>query len=279
MSASCGGWLPLSEGVTYYEHAGPTDGPVVVLVHGFSVPSFVWDRTWPALAAAGWRVLRYDLYGRGASAKPLGRYDLRRFVAQLWELVDALTPARARVALVGYSMGGPIVAGAAAARPERVRGVGLIAPVVAGVNMGWALRALALPGLGPWLMRTVARPRMEQGVRADFHGPADEAYVQRYMAQWHDPGFARALAASVRGGMLGDFRPVFARLGRTGLPVWAVWGAADTLVPPHQLALLRDLVPGLRARQVPDVGHLVHYERADAVNPDLVAWLGELGNT
>ena len=275
MSVPCGGWLPLSEGVTYYEHEGPEDGPVVVLIHGFSVPSFVWNRTSPALAAAGWRVLRYDLYGRGASAKPLGRYDLRRFVTQLWELVDALHPG-ARVALVGYSMGGPIAAGAAGARPERVRGAAWIAPVVTGVAAGWTLYALAWPGLGPWLMRTVARPRMEQGVRADFHGPADEGYVQRYMAQWHDPGFARALAASVRAGMLGDHRAVFAALGRTGLPTAAVWGEADTLVPAEQLHTLRELIPNLAAQTVPDVGHLVHYERPDAVNPFLLKWLRPL---
>ncbi len=272
MSQTCGGWLPLREGVTYYEHAGPADGPVVVLVHGFSVPAFVWDRTVPALTAAGWRVLRYDLYGRGASAKPLGRYDLRRFVTQLWDLVDTWH-AQTRVALVGYSMGGPIVAAAAVARPARVYGVGLIAPVVTGVRAGWALYALALPGIGPWLMRTVARARMEQGVRADFHGPADEAYVQRYMAQWHDPGFARALAASVRAGMLGNFRDTFAALGRTRVPVAALWGRDDTLVPARQLDTLRRLVPALDARLVSGAGHLVHYERAAEVNPVLAAWL------
>ncbi len=268
----CGGWRPLREGITYYETAGPADGSPVVLVHGFSVPAFVWNRTAPALVQAGLRVLRYDLYGRGASAKPLGAYDLRRFVNQLWDLVTWWEPDRP-VALVGYSMGGPIVAGAAVARPERVRRVALIAPVVEGVALGLAMRLLALPVLGPWLMRTVARSRMEAGVRADFRGPADEEYVRRYMAQWHDPGFARALAASIRSGMLGDFRALFAALGRTGLPVAALWGQDDTLVPARQLNALRALVPQLQARTVPGVGHLVHYERAAEVNPWLAAWL------
>ncbi len=271
-AAFCGGWRPLREGITYYETAGPDDGSPVVLVHGFSVPAFVWNRTAPALVQAGLRVLRYDLYGRGASAKPLGAYDLTRFVNQLWDLVAWWEPDRP-VALVGYSMGGPIVTGAAVARPERVRRVALIAPVVEGVALGLAMRLLALPVLGPWLMRTVARPRMEAGVRADFRGPADEEYVRRYMAQWHDPGFARALAASIRSGMLGDFRALFAALGRTGLPVAALWGQDDTLVPARQLDTLRARIPRLQARTVPGVGHLVHYERAAEVNPWLAAWL------
>ncbi len=264
----CGGWLALSEGVTYYEDSGPAENPPVVLVHGFSVPSFVWDRTWPALVRAGWRVIRFDLYGRGASGKPSGPYQLGRFTRQVWEVLDHLAPATP-VSLVGYSMGGPIVAAAAVARPAVVQRVLLIAPVVTGVALGRLWRVLALPGLGPWLMRTVARSRMEQGVRADFHTAADETYVRRYSAQWHDPGFARALASSVRHGMLGDFRGLFAALNRTGLPVAALWGRDDALVPVTQLDALRAQVPSLQAHIVPDAGHLVHYERAAEVN----AWL------
>ena len=39
-------------------------GPLVVLVHGLSVPYYIWDSTAASLAAAGHRVIRYDEYGR-----------------------------------------------------------------------------------------------------------------------------------------------------------------------------------------------------------------------
>ena len=42
----------------------------VVLIHGFSVPYFIWDPTFEALHAAGMNPLRYDLYGRGYSDRP-----------------------------------------------------------------------------------------------------------------------------------------------------------------------------------------------------------------
>jgi pimeloyl-ACP methyl ester carboxylesterase len=51
----------LSNGVVHYELTGSEDAPVVVLVHGFSVPCYVWDPTFEALTEAGFRVLRYDL--------------------------------------------------------------------------------------------------------------------------------------------------------------------------------------------------------------------------
>lgn len=54
----------LSDGTVAYELTGPESGELVVLVHGVSGPMMVWDKTVPALNAAGFRTLRFDLYGR-----------------------------------------------------------------------------------------------------------------------------------------------------------------------------------------------------------------------
>ena len=65
-----GDFIRLSDGYTHYQWAGPEDGQVVVLLHGFSVPYFLWDYVFKDLSEAGFRVLRYDLYGRGYSDPP-----------------------------------------------------------------------------------------------------------------------------------------------------------------------------------------------------------------
>jgi len=63
----------------------------VVLVHGFSVASYCWERTVPALVEAGFRVLTFDLYGRGYSDRPDGPYNLDLFVRQIDELLTRST--------------------------------------------------------------------------------------------------------------------------------------------------------------------------------------------
>ena len=48
-----GQFIELADGLTHYDVAGPETGPVVILVHGFSVPYYIWDTTFAALADAG----------------------------------------------------------------------------------------------------------------------------------------------------------------------------------------------------------------------------------
>src|ERR1017187_5282006 len=59
-----GSFIHLSDGITHYELSGPDTGKLVVLVHGFSVPYYIWDSTFSRLVQQGFRVLRYDEYGR-----------------------------------------------------------------------------------------------------------------------------------------------------------------------------------------------------------------------
>ena len=107
-SLATGSFVELTDGQVHYELAGSGDGPVVVLVHGFSVPSFIWDPTFEELLSQGFRVLRYDLFGRGFSDRPDVDYDGTLFVEQLHELLAELG-IEEPVDLVGLSMGGRYV--------------------------------------------------------------------------------------------------------------------------------------------------------------------------
>ncbi len=173
-----GEFVELSEGVTHYQLGGPDDGVPVVLIHGFSVPAFIWDPTFDALADAGFRVMRYDLFGRGYSDRPRGRYDLARFDRQLVELVSALQLGPA-VAVLGLSMGGAIAVGAADRHPDLVRKLVLIDPAGMPSQMPSGFRILNIPLVGELLMVTVGKHMLVSGLQDGFlqarpDGRADE---------------------------------------------------------------------------------------------------------
>ena len=82
-TGASGKFVKLADGFTHYDVSGPDSGRAVVLVHGASVPYYIWDSTAVALSAAGFRVVRYDRFGFGLS-------DSTMFTRQINELADSL---------------------------------------------------------------------------------------------------------------------------------------------------------------------------------------------
>lgn len=77
-----GKFIKLSQGITHYQLEGPENGEVVILVHGFSVPYYIWDGTYEFLVKNGYKVLRYDMYGRGYSDRPVTVYNKNLYNTQ-----------------------------------------------------------------------------------------------------------------------------------------------------------------------------------------------------
>lgn len=90
---------------TSYDLAGTANAPVVVLIHGLGLTRSVWDGLMPALTAS-YGVLRYDLYGHGASAPAKQEVTLSVFSRQIVRLLDHLDIDQCTVA--GFSIGGMI---------------------------------------------------------------------------------------------------------------------------------------------------------------------------
>jgi pimeloyl-ACP methyl ester carboxylesterase len=266
--------IALSHGDTHYDLTGPTDGRPVVLLHGGSVPMWTWDRQVPALAGAGFRVLRYDMFGRGQSALPAASYDRDLFRAQLLELLDGVGIERP-AALVGFSFGGATAANFTVRHPDRVERLALVAPIVHFDAGNPVVRATRLPLIGASFLRLVVLKKLV--ARASLlwgEGPGTEPYAGLLERQMAREGFDRALLSFMRGDALGDYRETFRALGRSGCRVLLVWGTADTDVPARDIALLRDVIPRAEYVEIEGVGHGSVFRAADRVNQVLLEFLG-----
>jgi pimeloyl-ACP methyl ester carboxylesterase len=266
-----GSYVRLGAGVTHYELAGPKDARTVVLVHGFSVPYFIWDPTFDALTAAGFRVLRYDLYGRGLSDRPDVPYNPDLFDQQLVQLLSALNISEP-IDIVGLSMGGPITVNFATRHPASVRKVGLYDPAYGkGSTPPWQLRA---PLLGDFVMAVLRAPTMPASQRDDFvHPERYPDYFPKYATQMRYMGFRRAIRSTILNFLTVDNTGAFAQLGKNGTPVLLTWGRADTAVPFAVSDDVRKAIPQAEFHAIDDAAHLPFYEHPEIVNPILIEFL------
>ncbi|MCP5040961.1 MAG: alpha/beta hydrolase, partial [bacterium] len=260
----------LTEGRVHYAWHGPENGPITVLVHGFSTPSFVWKGLLGPLTDAGMRVLVYDHFGRGFSDRPHGAYGAARFERQLLELL-ASQGVTGPVDLVGYSMGGAIVTHFSANHPHKVRRVGLIAPPGFPVNVGTTASLLALPIVGDWLMAVIGKQTLlDVMALPENQGRALPDIVERYEEQMRYEGYLRALLATMRDFPLGDMRDQFARVGHHGIPVLSIWGRLDNTVPIENADLLREANPQAEVEVIDNGTHAITYAEPERVADALI---------
>jgi pimeloyl-ACP methyl ester carboxylesterase len=266
-----GKFVRLADGMTHYDIAGPESARTVVLVHGFSVPAYIWDSTATALAAAGYRVVRYDEYGRGWSDRPDVRYDADLYDRQLVQLLDSLH-IHDRIDLGGVSMGGWVTATFVGRHPERVRSLILSDPV-AGTSAA-ASGMFYWPVVGGYLWQALAVPSMAQGQTSDLVDPSRfPDWADRYRPQTHFRGFGRALLSTRRetAGMNTD--TLYDRVGNTAVPVLLLWGTQDKTVPFARNSSVRAAIPDAEFHAIEGAAHLPILERAAVTDSLILAFL------
>ena len=272
-----GQFITLGDGVTHYDVAGPDSGQRVVLVHGFSVPYYIWDSTTTALTGAGFRVARYDYFGRGFSDRPDVPYTPDLFDRQLLQLLDSLGW-RGPVDVVGLSMGGPVSATFITRHPERARSLTLVDPAAGPPTVPPVI--FRVPLLGTALWQALAMPGMADGQLTDFVEPAKwPDWTNRYRVQMEFRGFGRALLSTLNEAKDVSLDSVYARVGAARIPTLLIWGTEDSTVSIRHADGVRNAIPQAQFHPIERAGHLPHMERTDVVNPLLIEFLRSVART
>jgi epoxide hydrolase 4 len=277
------GYAELSEARLHYVEAGPTDGPAVVLLHGFPDFWYSWRHQIPALAAAGLRPIAPDMRGYNLSSKPAGvsAYEPRRLAGDIRELIRERGAEQACVA--GHDWGAAIAWVLAMAHPEVVERLAIL-NVPHPRRMLEALRRPSPQLARSWYMFFFQLPWLpERAVRADdwrafrfgFEhdarpGAFTPADIERYREAWSQPGAATATINYYRASMR---RPGASRgaLGRVTAPTLVIWGERDRYLGAELAEPDRADVPGLeRVVRLPEASHWVQHDEPNRVSELLI---------
>jgi len=264
-----GSFVQLSDGITHYELSGPDTGRLVVLVHGFSVPYYIWDSTFSRLVGEGFRVLRYDEFGRGFSDRPDKVYEASLYRQQLSELLVKLN-LHSIYAIAGVSFGGAVVADFVAHNPSLVTKVILVDPVYP------ALRGSSLPypEWFAWFLMSISPDDVVNGQLRDLKYPEQfPHWADQYKIQMQYKGFRNALVSTrFHYGPANIILNNYHELDSLQKPVLLIWGKEDKTVPFKYAESLRQI---LHTEYVPvdDAAHLPQMEKAGLVNEKIISFL------
>ena len=243
-----------------YDEAGT--GPAVVLLHSTVCDRRMWDPLWPVLVDAGYRLVRCDFRGFGATPVPAAPYNDADDVMGLVGELDV-----GPVALVGASYGGKVALEIAARWPQKVTALALVCAGMPGHEPTDALRGF-WQREGQLIEAGDIAGAVELNV-ATWLGPQASQATRERVRLMQRRAFEVQLAAPER------YEPaeVAVDLGAITAPALIVSGGKD--LPDFRLiaARLAALLPGARPVELPWAGHLPTLERPQELSAILTAFL------
>ena len=269
-----GDFIQTHHGVIHYELAGPKNSDLVVLVHGFSVPSYLWEPTFQFLLQLGYQVLRFDLFGRGLSDRPDEEYGLDLFSDQLNDLLTGLKVNRP-IQLLGLSMGGPVVTRFTNRYPEKVNSLILQDPLVNQLDPA-LIAPLEMPLIGEYLFCVYVIPGYVTGHKNDpSRGHHFAHWGDQYKEQMQYKGFRKAILSSLRYMAQYPFIEEYQKLSKIKMPKLLIWGSNDQTIPISEANVLIDLMPNIEYQVIQGAGHVPSMEMPKEFNAVLLNFLKE----
>lgn len=236
--------------------------PLLVLGPSLGTTTRLWERASPLLAEC-FEVLAVDLPGHGASlpaTEPFSVAELADAVVRVAELAGA-----DRFYYAGDSLGGQVALELALRHPDRTMAVSIICSAAkVGEPEAWRERAamvrrqgtpaLVGPSAGRWYAPGFIErePELVGAMLLDLSDTDDESYAL----------CCDALADS-------DLR---ARLGEIAVPVLALWGEKDIVIPPADARAVAETVRHGRGIELSGVAHLAPAEAPSAVAEALIGF-------
>ena len=249
---------------------GPSDGEVVILLHGFPETKASWDDVVPILSAAGYRVLAPDQRGYSPRARPKGRraYAADLLVGDVLALADAAGAECFHV--VGHDFGAAVAWYCAMWHPDRVATVTSLATphprafaksLVSSTQLlrSWYFFFYQLPALPEWTaISRFGRPRFRATL---LRSGLPESKLDAYMAALDEPG---AMTAAINWYRAVPFTPP-TQQQPVSVPTLYVYGTRDFALGPRAAELTANYVTGPYRYERLDASHWMPEEVPEVV--------------
>ena len=251
-----GNFTELTNGFTYYEIENRFNENTLVFIHGFSVPSYIWDKTYNTAKEKGFKVVKLDLYGRGFSDNPDIDYTDELFANQVIELLQELEIKKAT--FLGLSNGGRVISKLADLKPNMVEKLVYVSASSFNSHENNVNKSVSKQEVNAFIKNRY--PTISSGQLSDFKYPENyPLWDDKYEELLKFKGFARALISTVKNHKNLDLENK--EISDSNKKVYTIWGDSDSVVIFNDIKdKLNKLLPNRFEYTVPNSGHLPHIE-------------------
>ncbi len=269
----------------HYATAGEGE-KLIVFLHGFPEFWYSWRNQLEALSDE-FTLVAPDLRGYNWSDKPIytAEYQIEEVADDILGLIRHF--GREQAAIVGHDWGAAVAWSIAENYPEYVSKLVCMQvppPSVWKKNLSfrqfaasWYMLFFQIPELPEWILRRNDFALVEQSMRrlaADANFIGDDE-IAKYKESWREPGALTGALNYYRANVLDKF---FTRResGKIKVPTLFIYGEKDSAILPETVANVKDAIDAhYEEVRVPDSGHWVQQEAAEAVNDTLREFLGD----
>jgi pimeloyl-ACP methyl ester carboxylesterase len=266
--------------------AGPPDGTLVLLAHGFPEFWYGWRKQIPYLAKAGYHVIAPDQRGYNLSDKPqsVQDYQIDKLANDLIAL--AKSQGKEKFHLVGHDWGAAVAWWTGVHYPEHLKSLSILnvphlmvmrknlLSNIKQIKKSWYAFAFQLPFFPEWFM---GHQNFRKSIGALKHtsqpGSFSDDDLEKYREAWAQPGAMQAMINWYRA--IGRRPPKMANRGRVSTPTQILWGAKDEFLGQEMVEPSIAFCDRGKVEIYPEATHWLQHDDADAVNTALLTFMQE----
>ncbi|MCO4746662.1 MAG: alpha/beta hydrolase [Proteobacteria bacterium] len=265
--------------------AGPEDGPMVVLLHGFPEFWYCWRHQIPALVEAGYRVIAPNLRGYEHSDKPRGvkHYGIDDLADDVAGLLNHYGADKAPI--IGHDWGGAITWHFGHRHPDRASRLAVLNcphpdtirealfKDSAQRKRSWYIFMFQLPFIPERYIakNNYASAWAAMAKKASNRGVFTDADRAVYTEAWSQPYALTAMLNYYRASI--RVPPAPRRAETIPAPLLLIWGTADHALGESMIDPSLAHAEDARVKRLDGISHWVNVDAAEDVNAALLSWL------
>jgi len=267
-------YLELKLGKMRYKIYGSEHKKTLILIHGFNGYMECWNPNINSLLDAGYKVVLYDLWGRGLSDRPRIDLNIEVFRNQLNDLIDFINSDV--VSLIGSSFGCVIASDYTMNYPNKIDKLVFVGPA------GWPSKEntpssmIHVPILSQTIFHLFGQKILKPKVENYLYDKKNYNWAIKHWEKYANyPGYTRSALSTLKNSPVIDYLSGWKKIGKMEKPILFIWGKNDVSFPFSNTEKAKKLIPSSNIVAIENSAHWVNIEQPQFVNNAIISYLNK----